>query len=393
MNGKIKLWKNDGITSKGFPVKIILSVGKKRKRKSLFYVFENDWNEKDQLPKSSAPDFEDKYTLVTHLKSKMQTLHFAGLSDFDKAIEFLLDSSPKDTSLYSYFDKRIDFMKSQNRLGNAKVYEETLVDLKKFRSVLNFEHLDNYFLESYKQFKKDQGLKNTSIKKNLVTIRAVWNSAIKENVIPYSNPFKGLFDDLPIQKRRARNYYLSKDALKNMKAINSKHKSYQRCIDLSLLQFYLGGADLIDIYYLKKKDLVNGRCFLTRRKNGERAYEYDVKLTKPAQLLIESYVTDFEFVFPWRKSFEAYITFRNNHNRNLKLMQKRYKIELSPKDGNLTTKVMRHTFATLAKFKHYDPDLIREVMGHERNDIDTIYKDKYPEAERDAMQVDVTNLD
>lgn len=392
MTGKIKLWKNDGITSKGFPVKIILSDGKKRKRKSLFYISENDWNEKDQLPKSSAPDFEDKYTLVTDLKSKVQSLHFAGLSNFDKAIEFLLDYTPKDTSIYSYFDKRIDFMKSQNRLGNAKVYEETLVDLKKFRSVLNFEHLDSYFLESYKQFKKDQGLKNTSIKKNLVTIRAVWNSAIKENVIPYSNPFKGLFDDLPIQKRRARNFYLSIDALKNMKAINSKHKSYQRAIDLSLLQFYLGGADLIDIYYLEKKDLVNGRCFLTRRKNGQRAYEYDVKLTKTAQLLIEKYLSDSEYVFPWRKSFDAYITFRNNHNRNLKLMQKRHKILLSPKNGNLTTKVMRHTFATLAKFKHYEPDLIREVMGHERNDIDTIYKDKYPEAERDAMQVDVTNL-
>ena len=393
MTGKIKLWKNDGETAKGYPVKLILSHNKKRKRKSLFYISENDWNAKDQIPKPGVTDFEDKYALVTNLKSKMQKLHFADLSDFDQAIDFLFDSAPKSTSLYSYFQKRIDFMKAQNRFGNAKVYEETLVDLKKFRSELNFYHVNSYFLESYKQEKKDQGLKNTSVKKNLVTIRAVWNSAIKENLIPYSNPFKGLFDDLPIQKRRARNFYLSIDSLKNMKAIDSKHKSYQRAVDLSLLQFYLGGADLIDIYYLEKKDLVNGRCFLTRRKNGQRAYEYDVKLTKPAKLLIEKYLSDSEFVFPWRKSFEAYLTFRNNHNRNLKLMQKRHEIELSPKNGNLTTKVMRHTFATLAKFKHYDPDLIREVMGHERNDIDTIYKDKYPEAERDAMQVDVTNLD
>lgn len=392
MTGKIKLWTNDGETAKGFPVKLILSHNKKRKRKSLFYVLEEDWDLKNNTPKSSAPDFENKYVLVTDLKSKMQKLHFADLSDFDKAIDFLLEKGQKETSLYSYFQKRINFMKAQNRFGNAKVYEETLVDLKKFRAVLNFEHLDRYFLEAYKQEKKDQGLKNTSIKKNLVTVRAVWNSAIKENVIPYSNPFKGLFDDLPIQKRRARNFYLSLDALKKLKAIDSKHKSYQRAVDLSLLQFYLGGADLIDVYYLKKTDLVNGRCFLTRRKNGQRAYEYDVKLTETAKALIEKYVSLSEFVFPWRKSFEAYLTFRNNHNRNLKRMQKRYEIELSPKNGNLTTKVMRHTFATLAKFKHYEPDLIREVMGHERNDIDTIYKDKYPEAERDAMQEDVTNL-
>jgi hypothetical protein len=41
---------------------------------------------------------------------------------------------------------------------------------------------------------------------------------------------------------------------------------------------------------------------------------------------------------------------------------------------------------------NFDQDLIRELVGHEQNDIDTIHRDKYPEAERDAIQEDVTSL-
>lgn len=52
---------------------------------------------------------------------------------------------------------------------------------------------------------------------------------------------------------------------------------------------------------------------------------------------------------------------------------------------------MRHTFATLGKFKRIEEDLLRELMGHERNDIDTVYKDKYPEAQMDAAQVKIIN--
>jgi site-specific recombinase XerD len=393
MTGKIMLLKNDGLTKNGYPIKLILSHDRKIKRKKLFSSFEADWNNLRQLPKPTSADFENKYDFILSIKSKLQDLEFQNITDFETALNYLFkNEDAKITSFYSYFEKRIDFMQQQNRKGNAKVYAETLVDLKKFKDPLTFKDITMQFLNSYKLHKKDQGLKNTSIKKNLVTIRAVYNSAIKDGHIENFNPFLGLFTDLPIIKRRAKNYYLGADEILRIETIKTVHVSHQRCLDLALIQFYLGGADLIDIFYLKKTDIENGRVFLKRRKNGERAYIYDVKLTAKAENLIYKYTGDKEYIFPWRKSFEAYITFRNNHNRNIKRVQKLYNIKLMPKNGNLTTKVMRHSFATLAKFKHYDQDLIRELMGHERNDIDTIYKDKYPEAERDAMQEDVTSL-
>ena len=167
--------------------------------------------------------------------------------------------------------------------------------------------------------------------------------------------------------------------------------SYQRAIDFSLLQFYLCGVDLVDLYMLKVENLVNeNRVIFTRRKLGDKAYEFDMLLPEKAKAVIKKYqASEGEYVFPWRKDHMGYKTFRNNHNRNLKIVQKRLKIDLLPKNDNLTTKVMRHTFATLGKFARIEEDLLRELMGHERNDIDTVYKDKYPESERDAAQIKI----
>jgi len=63
-----------------------------------------------------------------------------------------------------------------------------------------------------------------------------------------------------------------------------------------------------------------------------------------------------------------------------------------PKGGELTSKVIRHSFATIGKFLMIDVDVIRELMGHERGDMDTVYKDLYPEGVRDAAQLKITSL-
>lgn len=51
--------------------------------------------------------------------------------------------------------------------------------------------------------------------------------------------------------------------------------------------------------------------------------------------------------------------------------------------GNLGVKIARHTFATIGKNLLIDADILRELMGHERDNIDNYYKDKFPEKIRD----------
>ena len=56
---------------------------------------------------------------------------------------------------------------------------------------------------------------------------------------------------------------------------------------------------------------------------------------------------------------KSYKTFRSNHNRKLERVQKKLEIELKPKGRKLTSKVVRHSFATLGKFAGVDPDIMR----------------------------------
>lgn len=388
MKGKVKLYKNDGQTDGLYPVKLILSHNRKTRRKTIHHSHVLDWDELHNLPKPSHPDYEDLYERISGIQRKVQTREFKELEDFDNAFSVLIREEEKesDADFYAFAEKQIQNMKRLQRYGNAEAYEVTIEQIRKHHRKLSFSDLTPEVLNDFKKAKKEDGNKNVSIRKYLNELRAIYNSA-PEAYTEGRNPFRNIYKDLPIQKRRARNRYLSKEQIKFLEETDFIHKSYQRTIDLSLLQYYLCGCDLTDIYYLKWNDIENGRVFLSRNKLGTKAYEFDVLLLDQAKRIIDKYSEPGgEYIFPWNKSYMGYKTFRNNHNRTLKLLQKRYEISLLPKNDNFTTKVMRHTFATHGKFARIEEDLLRELMGHERNDIDTAYKDKYPEAERDAAQ-------
>ncbi|WP_162558751.1 tyrosine-type recombinase/integrase [Robertkochia solimangrovi] len=135
--------------------------------------------------------------------------------------------------------------------------------------------------------------------------------------------------------------------------------------------------------------------YLKRSKLGAKAYVFDVLLLPEAARILNKYQDkdpESEYVFPWSKNRTRYQTFRSSHNAKLKRIQKNSGLEILPTGGVLTTKVIRHSFATIAKFKHVEPDIIRELMGHERGDIDTAYKDRYPEGVRDSALKEICNL-
>ena len=388
MKAKIQLFKTDGAVEGKYPVKLILSHKGKVRRKTIGHSKPIFWDEKSQYPVRSHPNRDYFFDLLKHIDYVKEEQSFIDLSNFDHAFDLLLGGQKKEVDFLSYGFDRVSYMEERGRHGNARAYSIALGELKKYKDPISFKELTKELLERFKDYKKGEGLKNSSIKNYLVEYRAIYNSAVKAGITEDRKPFAGLFEDIPVKKRRARNRYLSKEQIQLLEGLNLD-PSYQRAVDLSLLQFYLCGADLTDIYYLKNNDIVQVRVFLSRNKLGSKGYEFDVLLPDKAKLIINKYKVKGEYLFPWKKDPQGYITFRNNHNRNLKILQRRLELELQPKNDHLTTKVMRHTFATLGKFERVEEDLLRELMGHERNDIDTVYKDKYPEQERDAAQLKI----
>jgi integrase len=388
MKGKIKLYKNDGEGEQGFPVKIILSHDRKTRRKTIAYAKEYEWDEHYNFPLGSHPDYEDLYDQISQVKKKFGTGLFRDLEDFDQAFE-LLQGSPRKQSLrfLDYGEERAKYMDQVGRKGNARAYRIALKELRKYNSTKSLQDIDRQFLEGFKQYKKSEGLKNTSVRNYLYELRAIYNNAVRAGIIEDKRPFVGLFNDLPVRKRRARNAYLEKEDIQKLEEADFSQLNYNRAKDLTLLQFYFCGADFMDVCYLRKDQIHHGRVFLKRAKLGEKGYEFDLLLHPKAEAIINKYQgKDPVYVFDWPRSEAGYRTFRVKMYRALQQVKKKLKIELSPKDATFTLKVMRHTFATHGKFARIEEDLLRELMGHERNDIDTVYKDKYPEAQRDRAQ-------
>ena len=395
MKANIKLYKTDGITKIGYPIKLIITNKGKKKRKTLAYSFVENWNDVTQKPIETHPNFMELYSYILNIRTRITSIEFMDYDDINLAMDFLLQKE-KNTRIdfYEYAAKRVDFMISQGREGNATAYKMSIDQLKKYKKTLYFDEVTKVFLENFKLFKlsetKDLGngvfkrlVSNSSIRTYLYEIRAIYNSLVRSHEVIDKKPFVGLFLDLKVQKRRKKNIYIDKKGFKLLENVSLKSEAQQLVIDLTLLQFYLGGLDLVDVFYLKNEQFNNGRVYLKRGKLGLRAWEFDVKVFDKAQKIIDKYKVPGIYLFPWRKDRKGYQTFRSNHNRSLKKIIVKLEVNVLPIAAPFTTKAVRHSFATIAKFEMIDVDIIRELMGHERTDIDTIYKDLYPEKVRD----------
>ena len=394
MKATVKIYKNDGSKSLVYPVKLIVTHQKKIKRKTIANTQLRDWDELKELPKPTHPDFELLYGQMMEIRAKAVTRLFKNMTCLDRAMDFFLQvENQKQNDFYKFAATEIERMRKMGRKGNAFAYEFSVAQLKKFAPFLDFEDIDRYLLENFKRHKLMDGLKNTSVRTYLYEIRAIYNTAVRLGHCEDKRPFKGLFLDLQVRKRRAKNEYLDLDGIKQLQELKTDTKAQRRAVDLSLLQFYLGGLDLIDVYHLKADQLKGNRLFIKRTKLGAKAYFFDVRVFPQAMAIMDKYRKERDgYLFPWRKGEVAYKTFRSTHNNTLKRLQVKNGIGLMPNGGKLTSKIMRHSFATLAKFKGVQEDVIRELMGHERNDIDTIYKDKYPENVRDKAHKKIISI-
>lgn len=393
MKAKVTLYKNDGEAESGYPVKLIISHNRRTRRRTISYALEIDWNVAKDVPRPSHEDFEDLYTTILHIRANAARMEFKRIDDFATAFEYLLNnaSSPgKETDFIKYGRAQADYMVRINRPGNGRAYRTAIKELEKYQAEVNFSEITRPFLENFKQYKKQQGVKNTTLRAYLYAFQAIYNNAVKTGVVEDTEPFVDLFKDIKVRKRRAKNRYLEAAEVKKLEAARFENSDYELAKDLALLQFYMAGADFVDICYLRRDKIRNGRVILSRAKLGEKAYEFDILLTEKAQEIIQKYQADEgDYVFPWRKDDTGYRTFRVKVYRDLQQVKEILELEISPLDSTFTLKLMRHTFATLGKFLRVEEDLLRELMGHERYDIDTVYKDKYLECERDAAQLKI----
>jgi len=394
MNGKIRLDTRKGEERKnGFPVCVFLHHKGKQKKVNLGIYFElKDWDLKNQIPKRNPKlnlFLRKKQLLLDELIFEYKTTRKA---DLEGAKKILLGGiGVNSISFYEFYEMYLQELQKKNKISTYNIYKTALDQLKKYRVELNFDDLDYNLLNGFKDWRIQLNNSKNTIHTYLRKYRAVYNEAVKRGVIEDKKPFADAFVGVTVKSNRTKKKNINKQDILKMENAENLTFADQRTIDLFLLLFYFGGQDLKDLYYLERKKIANNRIYFTRGKLDETGYEFDLKIVPKAQKIIDKYQVKGKYLFKWRKDYAGYKTFRDNFRRSLLRVQKDLEINVQPLGGNLGIKVARHTFATFGKNLFIDTDLLRELMGHERNDVDTIYKDKYPEKVRDLAHEKIIN--
>ena len=379
------LLKSGRITKNGYPAVITARHKGKVKRYTFkIYSHPEHWDFEKEEPTPTHPHYHYIYPEIRDLKHRARKLNYDGETSFLKIERGLKGHETINHDFYHFAEKLILEKIRNKNPTTAQTYRTAINQLKQFSKDLEFEQVNYNLMAGFKNWKLAEGSTNITVHSYLRRFRAIYNEAVARGITKDTQPFKMVFKGLKIRANRTKKKYLDISDIKTLETAQLSGLS-EFVRDLFLLQFYFGGQDLIDIYFLKKHNIQNGRVYFIRTKMDTTGAEFDLMIPDKAQRIINKYMGPVD-IFPGRKDWQGYKNFRRRYAKKLIDIQTQLSIEVKPKLGNLGIKVARHTFANIGKRKFIEDDLLRELMGHERDDVDNYYKDRYPEAVRDAAQ-------
>jgi integrase len=383
----VVLYKSKTLSNGDHPLMIRISKNRKRRYVSIGLSCNlKDWDNKTNLPKKNHPQKEKIDSIISKVisqyKEKIIDFKHEG-KDFTPDVLIAETHNPvKKTTVFNYFDEKVKTLTNSKQIGNAKVYYDTLNQLKNFNNQkdITFSQLDYNFLIKLENHLKANDLTDTSMSVRFRTIRALFNSAISEN---YAKKELYPFDKFKISERfntKTQKRAITKEDLKNIEGIElNKNSAAFEAQQYFLFSYYGQGINFVDIANLKWNNIVNGRVFYKRAKTGG---ELNFKLPQPALQIIEHWkpltqTSNSAYIFPILKD-NIHITPTQKHNRihkvltrvnkHLKAIGKTAKVETL-----LTSYVARHTFATVLKRSGVSTAIISESMGHQTEAITQTY--------------------
>ena len=115
----------------------------------------------------------------------------------------------KDNSFFAFSEKVIGTLMNEDRIGNARSYKNVLREVKKFRNGIDFpfSELNYQFLKKFEHYYLAKGLSLNGLAVYMRTIRAIFNRAIKEELVDRrAYPFADYVIKTKPTKKRAIGY-------------------------------------------------------------------------------------------------------------------------------------------------------------------------------------------
>jgi hypothetical protein len=375
----------------------------KKPQETIADCLDQHWDQKTRMITDDHPDFEWLYPYMMDIKVRGKMILRTSINDPILVLKKLLQVEDQDPDLVKWLDVYVaDYksragmseksgnIKERNRLqGHADHYHHARNKIAGYMDVSTYSNINRSWAREYRtHLLADESLKDATRLSYLKRAKTSYIKMIRALELKDQEPFKDLTIEVTRRSYEQRKKRLQDDPLKKLAQLDLQG-NFKLARDMFLVLFDMGGCDLADFYFLKKTDFVDGRMYMDRSK--VRGSAMDLLVTARVREFLEIHTSDDQYLLPWRKDVDGYRNWRNNLRRQLKLVGERNEI-VTVSGAPLGWKVARHTFASRAKELGIDGDLLRELMGHRRNEIDNYYKDAYPQKVRDAAQLKVADL-
>lgn len=289
-----------------------------------------------------------------------------------------IGKSKDDIPVFDFFDEIIEDKVKSGKTGNARVYKDTKTSLSKFANNKNlrFNDITVAFLEKYEVHLRENQNNDGGIAVKMRQLRALYNDALNRGIAKEEfYPFKKY--KISKLKGKTAKRALTIDEVKKFLNINiAEHPHLQNAFNYFIFSYYCRGMNFIDLMKLKWSNIQGDNIFYTRSKTNR---QFVIKILEPVRKVLSHYKSlrpDSPYVFPL--ILNENITPTQLENRKLKTLKKFNKDlkELSKIAGiesNVTSYVIRHSYATNMKFLGVSSDIISQSMGHSNVEITQSY--------------------
>lgn len=294
---------------------------------------------------------------------------------------------PKDMpGVMEYFDQTIRQLRERKNFGNAKVYYHTKNTLKRFskQNDVPFQEITPIYLQNLESFLIKEGCSGNTIHHYMRTLRALYYRAVENgfanaDLNPFYNKYtrKG-YRFSHLQKATSKRA-LSKEDLKKIISLKTSPMSKEEDAKLIFLfSYYAWGMNIIDIAKLRWDKNIQGDYIVYARTKTRYTKSFRIPIIQPIQEILDlcREYSPKGYVFQILKDdikdeAKQYVRIRTETrlvNRVLKQMGEDLRIPIP-----LTTYVARHTFASILKSHGTSASIIKEMMGHTKEETTVIY--------------------
>lgn len=309
--------------------------------------------------------------------------------------ESYLEQRNTRSSVSFAFDKYIEQLKNEERIGTAASYECAKRSISEFRKDLTFAEVTPALLKQYESKMLKAGKSLTTVGIYLRSFRAIFNL---QNIDKSLYPFGDGKNKYSIPKGRNIKKALTIEEIAKIYNYEAPAGSTKEMAKDYWLFLYLCNGMNVKDFCLLKWGNIEGQMLTYNRAKTERSRKESKSISvalKPETMEIikkwgQPSIAKDAYIFPHLKAKISKEDERSIYKQLTKTLNKYTKqicSELKIND-NVTTYFARHSFATVLKRSGAKIEMISELLGHSSVDVTENYLDSF-EKEHIQKETDV----